>query len=88
MDLLNLGSGAASGFVAAALTLLGWNRRLTKLEDCKQEISVCKKIHEDLILADAMARNELEMHRDKMQDDIAYIRSRVDKLIDLRLNGK
>ena len=76
MDFESLGGGAATGFVTSVLTLLGWNRRLGKLEDNKQEKSDC---------INAMKSHEGTMH--DIKGDVQYIRSRVDKLIDIAING-
>ncbi len=45
MDFESLGGGAATGFIASILTLLGWNRRLTSLEKEKQDKSFCEVMH-------------------------------------------
>ncbi len=45
MDFESLGSGAATGFLASILILLGWNRRLTLLEKEKQDKSFCDVMH-------------------------------------------
>jgi hypothetical protein len=37
----SLGMGSITGFVTTILTLLGWNKRLNKLEDDKQDKNVC-----------------------------------------------
>jgi len=45
MNFESMGGGAIMGsvtaFVTAVLTLLGWNRRIVKLEDNKQEKTDC-----------------------------------------------
>ncbi len=45
MDFESLGSGAATGFLASILTLLGWNRRLSLLEKEKQDKGFCEVMH-------------------------------------------
>lgn len=80
MDLEALGSGAATGFVVTVLTLLGWGRRINRLE--------CDKLDKDLFLANQLKfETEIKSLRDEFarsREDIAYIRERVDKLV----NGK
>jgi hypothetical protein len=76
-DWESLGGGGVMGFVATALTLLGWNRRIAKLEAEKKDIAVCEK-----------EMNSVECDRSSLQEDIKYIRSRVDKLYDFQINGK
>jgi uncharacterized membrane protein len=80
MDFESLGGGALMGsvtsFVTAVLTLLGWNRRLVKLEDNKQEKSDCN-----------VAMKSHEGNINDIKEDVKYIRSRVDKLIDIAING-
>jgi hypothetical protein len=80
MDFESLGGGALMGsvtsFVTAVLTLLGWNRRLVKLEDTKQEKSDC-----------TTAMKSHAGNINDIKEDIKYIRSRVDKLIDIAING-
>ena len=76
MDFESLGGGAATGFVTAVLTLLGWNRRLGRLEDGKQDKTDC---------ITAMKGHEGNIN--DIKEDVKYIRSRVDKLIDIAING-
>ena len=63
MDYESLGYGGAGGLVMAVLTFLGWNRRLNRLEENKQERSVCDE---------RLARME------RIENDVAYIRERLD----------
>jgi len=65
------------GFIGSVLTLLGWNRRLSKLEDNKVDKDPCTK--------------DMERHDESIKsvkDDLTYIRGRVDKLLDIMVNGK
>jgi hypothetical protein len=76
MDFESMGGGAATGFITAVLTLLGWNRRLGKLEDNKQEKTDC-----------ITAMKGHAGNIDNIKEDVQYIRGRVDKLIDIAING-
>lgn len=76
MDFESIGGGALTGFVSSILTLLGWNRRMNKLEDFKQSTEVCNQKH-----AQFMAVQE------QTNEDIRYIKVRLDKLYDMMLNG-
>lgn len=76
MDLETLGAGGASGFVAAVLTLLGWERRLKKVEETKVNEKSCDERH-------GINEREIQLLRDSLD----YIKSRVDRLIDIQMNG-
>jgi hypothetical protein len=73
MDWQDLGASGGAGFVAAILTLLGWNKRLSRVEENKADKSLCDERHK---------------HVDDIREDVSYIRQRMDKLIDIQLNGK
>lgn len=45
MDIESLGGGAGAGLIGAILGVLGINRRMSNLEKCKQDKSVCNAIH-------------------------------------------
>ncbi len=45
MDIESLGGGAGAGLIGTILTVFGFGRRVNKLEDNKQEKSVCDAIH-------------------------------------------
>lgn len=72
MDWEVLGAGSASAFVTSILTLLGWERRLKKLEDRKVEESFCDERHKEV---------------DHIRESLDYLKSRIDKLIDLQMDG-
>lgn len=44
-DIESIGSGAGAGLIGAILGVLGINRRMNKLEENKQEKSVCEILH-------------------------------------------
>ena len=71
MDLETTGASAASGFLASLITLLGWNRRLNKVEDekaTKGDIAIVQRQVDDL--------------RDEVKEDRKYIRNRLDDIMD------
>jgi hypothetical protein len=59
IDIESILSGGGTGFVAAILTALGINRRVTKLEDSLERKVDCK-IHEEISggIKEALARIE------------------------------
>jgi hypothetical protein len=65
MDLEQLGVSGGAGFITSIFTLLGWNKRIQKLEENKADKDDFKSV----------------------KDDIAYIKSRLDKLYDMHLDG-
>ena len=48
MDIESLGAGAGTGFFGAILGYLGFSRRLNKLEDGKQDKTICNAYHENI----------------------------------------
>ena len=48
MDLESLGGGAGAGLIGAILGVLGINRRVNKLEDAKQDKSICDSVHKGI----------------------------------------
>lgn len=44
-DIESIGSGAGAGLIGAVLAVLGINRRMKKVEDDKQDKSVCEVLH-------------------------------------------
>lgn len=60
-----IGAGAATGFITAILTLLGWNRRISKLEDEK---------------ADSIAVLAVDKKVDYLNEEYRYIRNRLDEI--------
>ena len=65
MPIQDIGYGGIGGLTVAVLTFLGWNRRLNRLEDCKQDKAVCDVRHEIV---------------KKISEDLDYIKERIDKL--------
>jgi hypothetical protein len=77
MEWENIGASGAIGFLASIITLLGWDRRMKKMEDKMVPNDLCDAKHK--AVHDSAA---------KMSEDIAHIRSRVDKIFDNMINGK
>ena len=48
MDYETLGGGASGGILGALLAFFGFNRRINKLEDGKQDKDVCDPIHKSI----------------------------------------
>jgi hypothetical protein len=48
LDLESLGGGAGAGLIGAILGIFGINRRINKIEDCKQDKSVCEATHKSI----------------------------------------
>ena len=48
MDLESLGGGAGAGLIGAILGVLGINRRVNKLENAKQDKSICDSVHKGI----------------------------------------
>jgi len=64
-----IGYGGVGGLIVAALTFLGWNRRLNKLEDSKVDAKFCDTIHKNV------ENNFLDI-----KENLKYIRDRVDEI--------
>jgi len=73
LDFESLGGGAATGFFGAIVAGLGFNKRLNKLEDGKQDKPVCESLQEGL-------RAEMEA----MRKSIDHLSNRIDFLINSR----
>ena len=73
MDWETLGAGGGSGFVAAILTIIGFNRRLKTVEEEKVAVTVCDIKH------DAVR---------SLAEKVDYLIERIDKLYDHQINGK
>ena len=65
IDWESLGGGAATGFVTAILTLLGWNKRISNLEDTKVDKELLKAV-------DAKVED--------LREDFKYIRGKLDDI--------
>lgn len=71
MDLETTGAGAATGFLASLITLLGWNRRLNRVEDekaTKGDIAIVQK--------------QVDEIKEEVKEDRKYIRNRLDDIVD------
>ena len=73
MEWETLGTGAGAGFVSTILTLLGWDRRIRKIEESKVSEGLCVEKHKAV---------------DRLEESLDYIKNRLDRIIDLQLNGK
>ena len=47
IDLETLGGGAGTGFLVSLVTAFGFGRRVSRVEDNKQDKSVCDALHRD-----------------------------------------
>ena len=65
-----IGYGGLGGLIVAALAVLGWNRRINKLEDTKVDGKFCDTLH----------KNVEDNFRD-VKDNLKYIRERVDEIV-------
>ncbi len=72
IEQLGIGGGAG-GAVVAVIVLLGWQRRLNKLEDEKVDKTTCK-----------IAHSSQEKIIQGMCEDLKYIRDRVDTFLNHR----
>ena len=64
-----LGYGGLGGLIVAGLTLLGWKRRIDKLEENKVDVKFCDTLHKSV-----------ETNFKDVKDDLKYIRDRVDEI--------
>ena len=74
MNFENIGSGGLGGLIGGILALIGFNRRLSRLETKLDEVvshEVCETI-----------RRQTEGHIEDMKEDMRYIRNRLDTLLD------
>lgn len=77
MDIESLGGGFGTGLIGAILGVLGINRKVNKLEDDKQDKSVCDSTHKGI-----------EDKFKTLVEGQKYLIERVDKLNDYVRNGK
>ncbi len=71
MDFLeSLGSGGAGGVIGSILFILGWNKRMDRLQNDKQNKEDCKRIHD--ILSDDIKG---------MRVDVQHLTGRIDNLM-------
>jgi hypothetical protein len=84
MDWATVGTAGGTGFVASVLTLLGWNRRLSKVED-----SIEKLFESKLNIKEFEARHlDLVQNINLMREDSRRIEAKLDRLFDRLINGK
>lgn len=76
MDLESLGSGAATGFISTVLTLLGWNRRIVKLEEDKVDRSVVQALRDELLTVKADTREDYR----ETKAELTYLKHRIDAI--------
>lgn len=73
MNLENIGSGGLGGLIGGVLALLGFHRRLTRLEtklDGVVNHETCEAI-----------RSDTKIHISDMKSDMRYIRERLDDVM-------
>ncbi len=73
MNLENIGSGGLGGIIGGVLALLGFHRRLSRLEtklDTVVNHETCKTI-----------RADTKTHIEDMKEDMRYIRKRLDDVM-------
>ena len=68
MNWESIGFGAGSGFMVSLLAALGWNRRINRLEDGKQDKGTCQAIHQG-------TEQRLERIENKLDSLSDYIRN-------------
>ena len=73
MDWGTLGTGGGAGFVAAILTLLGWNRRITKLEEDKLDKSEFEAKHDAVTQVQVIIREDLKRVETKIDTLISKL---------------
>jgi len=75
MDIESLGGGAGTGLIGAFLGYLGFSRRLNKLEDCKQDKSVCNVAHENIRNTFDDIKEDTRKIFDKIDDINRFLRN-------------
>jgi hypothetical protein len=73
LDLESLGGGAGAGILGSILAVFGFHRRMNRLEDEKQNRTVCNALHESI-------GKRLET----LQNSIDHLTGRIDLLINRR----
>ena len=73
MNLENIGSGGIGGLLGGVLALLGFHRRLNRLET-KLDMVVSHETCEAI-------RSDTKIHISDMKDDMRYIRQRLDDVM-------
>lgn len=75
MDLESLAGGGGAGFIGAILGVLGLNRRMNKLEDGKQDKSVCDALHENIMTTFSDLKEGQRKIFDKIDDINTFLRN-------------
>ncbi len=71
MDLLeSFGSGGAGGVIGSILFILGWNKKMERLQNEKQSVKDCNRTHD-------MLCGELK----GMREDIQHLTGRIDTMM-------
>jgi len=70
LDFESLGGGAGAGILGSILAFLGFNRRLNRLEDEKQNKTVCNALHESI-----------DKRLETLQNSIDHLTERIDKFL-------
>lgn len=77
MNLESLGAGSITGFITTVFTLLGWNKRIQRLEEEKVDKEFCEK---------SMCGQTDSIKT--IKEDLTYLRGRIDKLLDIAINRR
>lgn len=84
MDWNTLGTGGGAGFITAILTLLGWNRRLTRLEEEKLGKDEFKAKHETVTESIRMIREDINKNYIIAREDMRDLKGKVDSLFEIK----
>ncbi len=84
MDIESIGGGVGAGLIGAILGVFGINRRVSKIEEQKQDKSACIPIHKGI---DEKFLIMVDIQRE-IKEDQRTIRERIDSINDHLRNGK
>ena len=73
-DLESLGGGAGAGLIGTFLAIFGFNRRISKLEDGKQDRATCIDVRE-------ACQNSLCSKLETLSGQVEHLTERIDHLI-------
>jgi hypothetical protein len=73
LDLESLGGGAGAGILGSILAVFGFHRRMNRLEEEKQNRTVCNALHESI-----------DKRLETLQNSIDHLTGRIDLLINRR----
>ena len=76
MDLESIGSGAGAGLISGILGVLGINRRMNKIEDSKQDKTVCDVMHKGIDEKFVIMVDLQKEIREQLNDLNIYIRNK------------